>query len=286
MKDFRNRQTMMMRSPVKKNTNIKPYWKTIETIINKADIILEIIDARLPEISRNVNLEEMIEKHGKKKIFIVNKSDLVSKEVVEKVTKELNDISPAIFVSSTNKLGFKLLRSKIYQLAYEINKTKDSKESKYKSKIVVGVVGYPNVGKSSVINALAFSKKAPVSAKAGTTHGEQKINITEKIQVLDSPGVIPVLEQDEIRHGLIGARNPNKINNLERLAETIIAMFLKHNKKAMEDFYKIKIESTETYEILLEIGRKKGHLKKGGEVEENRTSTAIIDDWQKGKLKL
>jgi len=277
---------MMMRSPVKKNTNIKPYWKTIETIINKADIILEIIDARLPEISRNVNLEEMIEKHGKKKIFIVNKSDLVSKEVVEKVTKELNDISPAIFVSSTNKLGFKLLRSKIYQLAYEINKTKDSKESKYKSKIVVGVVGYPNVGKSSVINALAFSKKAPVSAKAGTTHGEQKINITEKIQVLDSPGVIPVLEQDEIRHGLIGARNPNKINNLERLAETIIAMFLKHNKKAMEDFYKIKIESTETYEILLEIGRKKGHLKKGGEVEENRTSTAIIDDWQKGKLKL
>jgi len=276
----------MTRSPVKRNTNIKPYWRIIENIIKKSDIILEIIDARLPDFSRNVNLEEMIDKSGKKKIFIVNKSDLVSKEVVEALTKELNEISPAIFVSSTNKLGFKLLRSKIYQLAHEINKTKVSDESKYKSKIIVGVVGYPNVGKSSVINALAFSKKAPVSSKAGTTHGEQKVNVTDRLQVLDSPGVIPVLEQDEIRHSLIGARNPNKIHNLEKISETLISMFLKRKKSSLEDFYKIQIESEDPYEVLLEIGRKKGHFKKGGEIEENRTSTMIINDWQQGKLKL
>jgi ribosome biogenesis GTPase A len=207
----------------------------------------------------------------------LNKADLVSKKVIEKVKKEYSKIAPTVVVSSRNKKGLNELRSKIYQIGGKVSED---------SNIVVGVLGYPNVGKSSVINALAFKKKVAVSKTAGTTHGEQKIKITDRLKVYDSPGVIPLLKFDNLRIGLIGARNPNKLTNLEYVATEIISMFLKRNKKAIEEFYRLKISSKDPYEALFEIGKKKGHMKKGGEVEEQRTSTMIINDWQQGKLRL
>lgn len=157
-----------------------------------------------------------------------------------------------------------------------------------KGDIVVGVLGYPNVGKSSIINALAHRKKVKVSKKAGTTHGIHWIKASDKIKLIDSPGVIPLKEEDNMRYGLIGARDTESLRDSETVADSIIKLFMKDNKKAFCDFYGIEIKKeAEDYDsIINQLGKKKSFLIKGGRIDENRTAVMIVKDWQQGRLRL
>jgi len=149
---------------------------------------------------------------------------------------------------------------------------------------VVGVLGYPNIGKSSVINALTHKTKTKVSKKAGTTHGIQWIKATEEIKLIDSPGVIPLKKDDELKYALIGARDSDKLKNPEVVADSLIKLFMKYNKKSFESFYDIKIIKEDFESITLQIAKRRGYLIKGGMPDENRTNIAIVRDWQHGKL--
>ena len=146
------------------NTNITPYWKVIEKIIDDSDIVLEVLDARMPEISRNDELESLIKQKRKELILILNKSDLVSQKVLRKRFQELNKSHKTFVISVKDKIGTKRLREYLIQ------------RSKEAERVRIGVVGYPNTGKSSVINSLVLRKKAQVTSKAGTTHGTQWIS--------------------------------------------------------------------------------------------------------------
>lgn len=150
--------------------------------------------------------------------------------------------------------------------------------------IVVGVLGYPNVGKSSIINNLAPGKKVKISKKAGTTHGVHWIKGMGGIKLIDTPGVIPLAKEDEIRYGLIGAKDTERLKNPELVAHALIKLFLKTGKNGFEKFYKVLIVDKDVEEVIKEIGKKKGHLIKGGEIDENRTCSMIIRDWQQGRL--
>ena len=253
------------------NTNITPYWRVLEKIIDASDIVLEVIDARMPELSRNIELENLINKKGKDLVIILNKSDLVSEKELRKKFRKYNKIKPTFIISSTKKIGTKRLREYI---------TKKSLESEH---FKIGVVGYPNTGKSSIINSLARRKKAAVTSKAGTTKGQQWIS-AGKLDIIDSPGIIPLKQDDEIRLALIGSKNVEKIKNLDLVAHTIINLF--EDKTKLNKFYDITIKSDDPDEIINEIGKRKGYVKKGGEVDEKRASIQIIRDWQRGKLKL
>ncbi len=154
-----------------------------------------------------------------------------------------------------------------------------------KADIVVGVLGYPNVGKSSIINAISHKKKAKVGKKSGTTHGLQWVRATDEIKLIDSPGVIPLEERDEAFDALIGAKDSERLKNPEVVAVEFLKMF-KDNMEDVEENYKVDIESQNPEEIIREIGLKKGHLIKGGGPDVNRTSKMLIRDWQKGKLRL
>ncbi|MBU1103257.1 MAG: 50S ribosome-binding GTPase [Nanoarchaeota archaeon] len=245
------------------------HWPTVMRAIKDADVVIFILDARMPELSRNKDLEKKLA-DSKKEIFLVfNKIDLISETALTKLKKE----NPKAFFTSEKTKDVRKLR-----LALQIKAKKEN------LKLEIGIVGYPNVGKSAITNALSRSAKAKVSSKAGTTVGLQWAS-SDQFKIIDSPGVIP-FEDDEVKLGILGAKNPEKLKNPELVATEIIKLVSASNPKALEDFYTFKIQGSDEYEILLQIGQAKGLLKKGGIVDENRTCLKIIHDWQIGKLRI
>lgn len=245
------------------------YWPVVKRVIKDSDIVLEIVDARMTHLSRNEEVERLIRRHNKKLIVVVNKIDLVSRDFLNKLRRENKD---AFFVSGNKNIGLSNLKRGIMITAKRM-KIEEPK---------VSVVGYPNVGKSAVINALSKRGKARVSERAGTTKGIQWIK-AGSIRILDSPGVVPI-EDNEIKLGVLGAKNPEKLRDPERVAFAIIRKILDFDRKILEEKYGISAEGDE-YDILVEIGVKKGFLIKGGRVDENRASYKIIKDWQKGEFR-
>lgn len=273
---------------------MEPYWDLIKRIITESDLVLEILDARLVELSRNEEVERLVKEIDRPLIFVINKTDLVSKESLKRQVEELRKFGEVVFISTKQK-NTPLLLYAIRKVFKKYGKREISEREKYapkpeyreaKADIVVGVLGYPNVGKSSIINALAHRKKVKVGKKAGTTHGIHWVRINNEIKLIDSPGVIPLAKEDEIRYGLIGARDTETMKDPELVAYSVVKLFLKSNKKALEDFYGMEIKNDEVYDIICELASKKGHLLKGGELDENRTCAMIVRDWQQGRLRL
>ncbi|MCH7568873.1 MAG: 50S ribosome-binding GTPase [Nanoarchaeota archaeon] len=248
------------------------FWPAAMQTIKNADIIIFVLDARMPDMSRNKDLEKKLKTSKKEVLIVFNKIDLIPQYKLKKLKEE----NPGhFFVSSINKKSVSMLRLKLQMLAKSLKV----------EKVEVGIIGYPNVGKSALANILTRAAKAKVSSMAGTTKGLQWISGT-KIKILDSPGVIP-FEDDEVKLGILGAKNPEKLKNAELVALKIIDLFLENTAKNLEKIYKIKIENeNDSYEIFTKIGEIRKLLKKGGLIDEQRTSKLIIKDWQTGKLLL
>jgi len=276
------------------STGREPHWELVKRIITESDLVLEILDARFVELSRNEEVERLIKEIGRPMIFVVNKKDLVSIEKIREQTDKLKEKGEVVFISTKKKGDEKILLYKIKQIFRKYGKRKMEIRGKFDPKpkykaavadIVVGVLGYPNVGKSSIINFLAHKKKTKVSKKSGATHGIHWINVNKEIKLIDSPGVIPLQKEDEIRYGLIGARDSEALKNPEIVAHAVIKLFLKENKKAFEEFYKIPMIGTPE-DIVNKIAEKKSFLLKGGRFDENRAIAVIVRDWQQGRLRL
>lgn len=248
------------------------YWPVVKKVVKDSDVVLFVLDARMPEMSFNKELEKMVVKYGKEFVLVFNKIDLIPRRRLERLKRKFPD---SFFVSGSKNIGMSRLKIGLLIRA----KRNGILEPK------IGVVGYPNTGKSSIINALAKSAKAKVSSSAGTTRNIQWIK-AGSLKILDSPGVVP-LEDREVSLGILGSKNPEKLKKPEKVVFNIIEMFVKSNINKLEEFYGIKVEKGEdVYEIMLKIGRRKQFLQKGGKVDENRTMFQIISDWQKGKLRI
>src|SRR3989344_8471730 len=135
------------------------FWRHVNKVLVNSDIIIEVLDARMIEETRNMEIEEKIERLGKKILYVITKCDLAD---IKKLEEERKRLRPSVFISSTEKLGTTILKKKILELCHG-------------ERVVVGVVGYPNVGKSSLINALSGRGSARTSAQSGFTKGLQKI---------------------------------------------------------------------------------------------------------------
>lgn len=272
---------------------MEPYWDLIKRIVTESDLVLMVLDARMIELSRNEQVEEIIKEVGRPVIFVVNKSDLTSHDKIKRHTEKIKEKGEVVLFSAKKPGSAKLLHYFIKKVFKKYGKREMPQRDKYSPKpkyrealgdIVVGVLGYPNVGKSSIINALSHRKKVKVSKKAGTTHGIHWVKATNEIKLIDSPGVIPLKKDDEIRYGLIGARDIEKLKDPEVVSNAIIKLFLQHNKNALENFYQIEIKSDDPKEITQQIADKKRFLLKGGILDEYRAQSLIVRDWQQGRL--
>jgi ribosome biogenesis GTPase A len=249
------------------------YPEIVLKLLETSDVIVEVLDARFPEETRNREIEKLILKRKKKLIFALNKSDLIDKDkfIVPK------DMKPFVFISCKKRQGSRILRDLI------------KREVKYRSenfdRAQVGVIGYPNTGKSSLINFLTGKSSAKTGYEAGFTKGLQKLRLSAKILLMDTPGVIPsdkYSTQDKEKmsqHVIVGARNYDRVKD----PESIVSKLLKSHSRPISDYY--KIDFGDDVEILLEeLGKQRNFLLKKGVADEDRTARSILRDWQEGKI--
>ena len=267
---FSSRRTRQVGKMRKQRTT---YPDLLKKIVEESDILLEILDARFPEETRNHEIEQIIQEKGKQHIYVFNKFDLTKKTKL----KDYNYLNPNVSISCKERTGIKRLRDLIKKLAKKIKS----------EKVFVGVMGYPNTGKSSLLNILIGKNSAGVGSDAGFTRGLQKIKLTDNIVMMDSPGVIPnkkysSREDSKIaEHTMVGGRSYTQVKE----PEMVIHNIMKKYPGILEDHYKIKAEGDS--EILIEeLGKKKGFMKKGNKVNEDQTSREILKDWQKGNIKI
>ncbi len=246
------------------------FWRIVNEVIRDSDIIIEVLDARFPEETRNIEVEDKIKKINakgidKKIIFVLNKSDLLK----EKFSDIKLDFEPYIFVSAKNNLGTTQLRKLL------------NKNAKKGRPLIAGVVGYPNTGKSSLINCLKQKRAAGTGSMPGFTRGRQKIRITKNIYLLDTPGVFPYKEKSEEKHALTNVRDYRKVKDPDLVAIEILKRI--KDKTIIENLYKVK--PADNPETTLElIAKKFNWLIKGGKPNIDQTARKIIMDWQRGKL--
>ena len=270
---FSSRKT---RTLARDNQHRKAFLDIARQVISQSEIVLEILDSRFWQETRNLALEKEILSLKKKLIFVFNKSDLVDNR---KLVKELNEkgIYPFVLVSCKNRKGTRELREKIKIEAGKLEK----------GQIRVGIIGYPNTGKSSIMNILVGKKVSRVASESGFTKGIQKVKLSEDIYLIDTPGVIPSSEnsnlskKDLIKHAQINVRNWDKVKE----PEMIVCILIKQYPGVFEKFYSIQAGGDS--EVLIEkLGRKKYIMKKGNLVNNERVARMILKDFQDGKIKL
>ena len=255
------------------NKHRRPFSKQVQDVIRISDVILETIDARFIKESRIPELEEMIKEQGKMLIHVVNKIDLLSKKYLDE--NKLKDLSYPILISTKTRQGISKLRERIHIL---------SKKFKDHANVHVGVIGYPNTGKSTLISIMARRAAAPSSKQAGFTKSIRKIRFAKGILLLDAPGIVQSKEnlfvghEDLKKHALLGVHVPETVRN----PEFIVSEIMKLHPGRLEKKYGVDAE--EDPEVLFEhLGKKWNFLKKKGLVDIDRVSRRILKDWQEAK---
>jgi ribosome biogenesis GTPase A len=272
---FSSRHT---KTPKSGNRHKKGVFNVIKEVIKISDVVLLVLDARFIDKSGNEEVENEIKDLGKKIVYVINKVDLVNLEELKK-NPILEQIKPYVLFSCKTNQGRGELRERI---RIEAKRGLKGKEFKIAH---VGIVGYPNTGKSSLINLLVGRNAVTASSESGYTQGIHKIRFAKNILILDSPGVIPGRE-DNVESGAIkkqaeiNARTSSKVQN----PEFIVHRLMVENPKLFEKHYNIDAEGDA--EILLEgLGKRNHFLLKKGKIDTDRTARLILKDWQEGKIR-
>ena len=260
------------------------------------DIVIELLDARIPISSQNPNIAEITK--NKKKIIVLNKCDLSddkeNKRWVEYFKKKN---IPAVLVDSNSGRGIDECIRQIEKIM-QVDLDAHAEKGRTGRRIRAMILGIPNVGKSSFINRISKRTTAGVGNKPGITKQKQWIRINEKIELLDTPGVLwPKFESEEVALHLCftGSIKEEILDKLE-IAYHLTKFLLENYRKKLCERYKIdeefieqtlkqdQPENNNIYEIMLEIGKKRGCIMSGGRIDEEKTSRLILDEFKNGKL--
>ncbi len=228
-------------------------------VIDESAIILEVLDARF--INETINKGVEFQARDKLLIRVINKSDYLDVKQFDAIKRRLKN---CVFVSAKKRTGISLLKRMIRALA-----KKEGIDS-----IVVGVVGYPNVGKSTLINALKLKGAAKTSPDAGCTKGMQHITVSKDIVMIDTPGVIAKEITNEEDLVLIGAKNPYAIED----PDLAVMKLLGKRPGVIEKRYGVNVMEDKE-ETIKAIAMKMNFKKKGNLPDVDRVSRKILHDW-------
>ena len=274
---FSSKRTGKFRKSPSINNHSVAFPKLVREVIRTSDIILEVLDARFIDKTRNKDMERVVLENNKKIIYVINKVDLIDINEL-KSNYDLSTLRPYVFVSCKSKIGKDRLRD-IIKMEVRKLKLKDKKAR-------VGIIGYPNTGKSTLINVLVGRRGTSTSPEAGFTKVMQKIRLNKDIFILDTPGVFLENEDPEInskdlkKHAQIGIKQYDKVKS----PDLIVLTLMRQNPGTFEKFY--GIDANGDCEILLEeLGRRKKLLKKREEIDIERTASMVLKDWQENKIK-
>ncbi|XP_054658442.1 nucleolar GTP-binding protein 2 isoform X1 [Grus americana] len=253
----------------------KRIWGELYKVIDSSDVVVQVLDARDPMGTRSPHVESYLkkEKHWKHLIFVLNKCDLVPTWATKRWVAVLSQEYPtlAFHASLTNPFG----KGAFIQLLRQFGKLHSDKKQ-----ISVGFIGYPNVGKSSVINTLRSKKVCNVAPIAGETKVWQYITLMRRIFLIDCPGVVYPSGDTETDIVLKGVVQVEKIKSPE---DHISAVLERAKPEYIRKTY--KIDSWEDTEDFLEkLASRTGKLLKGGEPDLQTVSKMVLNDWQRGRI--
>ncbi|XP_063211726.1 nucleolar GTP-binding protein 2 [Chroicocephalus ridibundus] len=253
----------------------KRIWGELYKVIDSSDVVVQVLDARDPMGTRSPHVESYLkkEKHWKHLIFVLNKCDLVPTWATKRWVAVLSQEYPtlAFHASLTNPFG----KGAFIQLLRQFGKLHSDKKQ-----ISVGFIGYPNVGKSSVINTLRSKKVCNVAPIAGETKVWQYITLMRRIFLIDCPGVVYPSGDTETDIVLKGVVQVEKIKSPE---DHISAVLERAKPEYIRKTYKID-NWKDTEDFLEKLACRTGKLLKGGEPDLQTVSKMVLNDWQRGRI--
>ena len=257
----------------------KRIWNEVYKVIDSSDVVIQVLDARDPMGTRSKHIEKYMkkEKAHKHLILVLNKVDLIPTWVTQKWVAILSAEYPTVAFHASLRHPFG--KGAMISLLRQFGKL--HKESK---QISVGLIGYPNVGKSSVINALRSKKVCNVAPLAGETKVWQYITLFRKIYLIDCPGVVHgsgnESDEEKVLKGVV------RVEMVEQPSDYVPAVMKRVKKEYMARTYRLlkPWDWTTTSDFLERVARQSGKLLKGGEPDLNTVGKMILNDWQRGKI--
>ena len=259
--------------------------KMLDKNIRFVDVVVEILDARIPSSGRNPNFNDIIK--GKSRLIVMNKYDLADKAVTD------------LWISEYQRQGMKVIPVSC-QTGYGVNKIEAAARSLVKDKIdretakgitkpvKIMMVGIPNVGKSTLINRLVGKNKAIAADRPGVTRTEQWVRIKEGLDLLDTPGLLPPKFDDEekAKNLVYTGAIKDEIMNIELLSYSFLELLRDIYPELLCTRYKITEDISELagHEILSLIGKKRGFMISGGEIDTERAAYTVMDEFRSCKI--
>ncbi|XP_034230798.1 nucleolar GTP-binding protein 2 [Thrips palmi] len=253
----------------------KRIWNELYKVIDSSDVVIQVLDARDPMGTRSPQLEAFLKEEKKHKhlIFILNKVDLIPNWVTQRWVAILSAEYPTIAFHAS--LNHPFGKGALINLLRQFGKLHDDKKQ-----ISVGLIGYPNVGKSSVINTLRSKKVCKVAPIAGETKVWQYITLMKKIFLIDCPGVVNAVGESDTDKVLKGVVRTELVENPD---DYIPAVMERVRKEYLVKTYKID-DWDSPQDFLKKLAHKGGKLLKKGEPDYAIVARMVLNDWQRGKL--
>ena len=253
--------------------------------IKLIDLIIELVDARIPMSSRNPDIDELGK--GKSRIILLNKSDLADAGLNQEWESFFKE--KGYFVQQLNAktgAGIKNIQALVQESCKE-KIERDRKRGIINRPVRAMVVGIPNVGKSTLINQISGRKGAKAENRPGVTRGKQWVTVDAGLQLLDTPGILwPKFEDPEVGMMLAftGAVKEGVID-VEELACRLMELLLEYYPETLKERYKVEApKGTRGYELLEMAGKNRGYLLARGEIHTERMAKVLLDEFRSGKL--
>ena len=261
--------------------------KVIKECLSQVDIVLELLDARIPYSSKNPEIDKLI--GDKPKLTVLTKATLASPKMSAKWQEYYENLGKkTVIIDSTLGVGIDALSTAVREVLRE-------KIERYREKGMEGralkamIVGIPNVGKSSLINRLAGAKKAKVENRPGVTLAKQWVQTDIGIDLLDMPGVLwPKFEDSTVGENLaITGAIRDAILDVEEIAMILASRLMTYAPSEFMSRYKLTREETDgldSYDLFRLVGKKRGFLMAGGEINHLRTAEMLLEEFRSAKI--
>lgn len=259
--------------------------RMMEENLKLIDIVLELVDARLPLSSRNPKIDELV--GNKPHLILLNKSDIADSEATKEWEKYFSSLGiSALSISSTAGKNLNFIFDKCKSLLSD--KIQREKEKGIVNRAIkIMVCGVPNVGKSSFINKLSGKKSAITGDRPGVTKGKQWIRLKNNFELLDTPGILwPKFDDEKVglRLAYTGAVK-DEIIDIEEIACHLLLFLRDSYPASLSERYKMtETDGMEGYELLEYLGRKRGFVVSGGEIDTERAAHILLDEFRGAKL--
>ena len=258
--------------------------RALKEKLNLVDVVIEVLDARLPISSSYDDIKKLL--GDKPRLLLLNKADLVLPEEIKYWVKLLQEQTqcPVLTIDTKTNRNFQVIEKKVLELAEPRIQALMAKGLLRRPARVV-VVGLPNVGKSSIINKLTKSSKTKTGAKAGVTRQQQWVRINPNIDLLDTPGIIPMKQENQARAKKLAFVNSVSENaySSEIVAKELISLIVNNQRYSMKfkEYYNVNQDDELSVE---NIAMSRNWVKTGNEPDTERTSQYILRDFRDGKI--